>query len=93
MGEWITYTEPYWTVCWAWIFPYPCKKYHEVRRWCITFDWVKENRWFFFCTLEGCAGGRRYNWTAFCFGLFGSATFFGIRRCFSQELQPSGTCG
>jgi hypothetical protein len=90
--RWETFVESYWTVCWKWIFPYPCKKYRTVTRWCCTFDWLKETRWGFFCTLEGCAGGVRYNWTAFCFNLFGTAWFYNIRKCFSSEKSPSGRC-
>lgn len=93
MGEWRTWTESYWTVCWKWIFPYPCKKYRTVRRWCITFDWVKESRYIFYCSIEGCAGGRRYTYGAFCFNVFGTAYFYGVTKCFDRELTPSGTCG
>lgn len=90
--EWQRIEETYWTVCWKWIFPYPCRKRRTVTRWCCTFDWVKETRWFFFCTLEGCAGGQRYNWTAFCFNVLGTAWFYNIRLCFSNQMSPSGRC-
>jgi len=90
--EWVTVTETYWTVCWAWIFPYPCRKSRTVRRWCCNFSWIKETRWFFFCTLEGCSGGVRYNWTAFCFNVLGTAWFYNITKCFDNELSPSGKC-
>jgi hypothetical protein len=84
--------ETYWTICWKWIFPYPCKKSRTVRKWCCTFSWVKESRWGFFCTLEGCADGQLYKWTAFCFGLFGSQVYYDIFRCFGSELTSSGPC-
>jgi hypothetical protein len=93
MGEWITIEETYWTVCWKWIFPYPCRKSRTVRRWCLTFDWLKETRWFLYCSVEGCAQGRRYSWGAFCFNIIGTAWFYNIRLCFSSEKQSSGTCG
>lgn len=90
---WETYEESYWTVCWKWGFiPYPCKKYRVVRRWCCNFTWIKEIRLGFFCILEGCAGGRRYKWTAFCFNLFGTAWFHNIRKCFNSEKSPAGEC-
>jgi len=92
MCETITYTESYWTVCWKWIFPYPCKKYRTVTRWCCFFSWLKENRWGFFCTLEGCADGQLYKWTAFCFNLFGSQTYYNITKCFDSAKTPQGPC-
>jgi hypothetical protein len=92
MCGWVTYEEGYWTVCWAWIFPYPCKKYRTVRKWCCYFSWIKETRWGFFCTLEGCAGGQKYEWTAFCFLVFGTAYFYNITKCFDDELKPKGPC-
>lgn len=84
--------EPYWAVCWKWIFPYPCKKYRTVTRWCCEFEWIKETRLFLFCILEGCAGGKRYRWYGFCFNLIGTATFYGVRMCFKSEKRPVGTC-
>ena len=87
-----TFDESYWTVCWKWIFPYPCKKYRRVTRWCCNFTWIKETRWFFFCTLEGCADGQLYKWTGGCFGLLGSETYFNIRKCFNSAKTPVGRC-
>jgi hypothetical protein len=89
---WAEWDETYWTVCWAWIVPYPCRKTRHVRRWCCDFEWIKETRWFVFCTLEGCAGGERYRWTAFCLFLIGTAWFYNVRKCFSSELRPVGEC-
>jgi len=72
--------------------PISLQKDPPCSRWCCDFQWIKESRWGFFCTLEGCAGGRRYNWTAFCFLVFGTAYFYNITRCFNNELTPSGEC-
>lgn len=90
---WTEIVEQYWSVCWAWIIPYPCRKSRTVRRWCCDFAWIKESRWGFFCTLEGCAGGQRYTWSAFCFNLFGTVTFYNIRKCFTSQRTPAGSCG
>ncbi|MCH7964660.1 MAG: hypothetical protein IH852_12070 [Bacteroidetes bacterium] len=92
MCETITYEEGYWTVCWKWIFPYPCKKYRTVTKWCCFFSWIKETRWGVFCTLEGCADGQLYKWTAFCFGLLGTAYFYNLTKCFSSAKSPKGSC-
>lgn len=91
--NWTTITETYWTVCWKWIFPYPCKKSRTLRRWCCDFSWIKETGWFFFSTLEGCSGGVEYNWTAFSFGIVGTHWYFNITKCFNSPLTASGKCG
>jgi hypothetical protein len=94
MCEWRSWEERYWTVCWKWRFiPYPCRKIRSVRRWCCEFEWIKETRYGLYCSLEGCSGGRRYTWGAFCFGLFGTAYFHRITKCFNRELSPAGSCG
>ena len=93
MPEQITTTESYWTVCWKWIFPYPCKKVRTVTKWCYNFRWVREYRWGFFCYLEGCENGVRYTWYAFCFNLFGTETYYNIYMCFNNQKQRNGSCG
>src|SRR6266487_4171914 len=80
MCETVTYVEGYWTVCWKWIFPYPCKKYRTVTKWCC------------FCTLEGCADNQLYSWTTFCFNIFGSTTYYNITKCFDSPKTPQGNC-
>ncbi len=92
MCETVTYVESYWTVCWKWIFPYPCKKYHTVTKWCCFFSWIKETGWGLFCTLEGCADGQLYNWTAFCFNIFGTSYYYNITKCFGSAKSPQGSC-
>lgn len=93
MPQQVTYTETYWTVCWAWIFPYPCKKEKRVTKWCYDFTWVIENRYFFFSYLQGCESGIKYSWYAFSFGLFGQEIYYNVRLCFDNILQPNGKCG
>lgn len=89
-----TWTETYWSYCWKWYIPtgYPCRKHRTVTRWCCDFEWIKETRWGFYCTLEGCADGQRYTWGAFCYNVFGTAWFFNIRKCFNRALTPRGSC-
>jgi hypothetical protein len=64
MCETVTYVESYWTVCWKWIFPYPCKKYRTVTRWCCFFSWIKETGWASFprwmvARTVNCTTGQR----------------------------------
>ena len=85
-------TVRYWTVCWKWGFiPYPCRKTRT--EWCYQFRWLIEYRYSFFCYLIGCENGIRYCWYAFCFNVFGKATFFDIRKCFKNKRSTCGDCG
>ncbi len=83
-------TVSYWTVCWKWIFPYPCKKYRD--EWCYNFKRVKEYRWLFFCYNNGCMDGEKYTWYSPCVNVFGTETFYNIKLCFKKRKTPSGTC-
>jgi hypothetical protein len=87
-----TVVETYWTVCWKWIFPYPCKKSRTVSRWCCDFAWVEETGYGFFCRLQGCADGQLYKWTAFCFNIWGTTRYPNIRKCFGSAKTPVGPC-
>jgi hypothetical protein len=91
MCETITYTEGYWTVCWKWIFPYPCKKYRTVTKWCCFFSWIKITFWGLYCTSEGCADGLLYRWNSFCFG-FGTRYLYNQTICFSSPKVSQGSC-
>lgn len=92
MPSQVTITESYWSVCWKWKIPYPCKKYRTVTKWCYNFRWIKEYRWGFFCYLEGCENGVLYDWYAFCLNIFGSQTFYNIEKCFGKERDVKGEC-
>lgn len=92
MPEEVTYEERYWTVCWKWIFPYPCRKTRTVTRWCYDFSWVREQRFLFACRVEGCEYGRLYRWWAFCFGLVGTEHYGRMRLCFKSKRAQVGTC-
>lgn len=86
-----TYEETYWTTCWWWIFPYPCKRTHVVTKWCCLFKWVKTKKWVFFAVYEGCEGGQRYMWVGPAFGIASSSSN-NVRVCFNSQLTPVGTC-
>jgi hypothetical protein len=90
--EWQEVIERYWGWCKKWGIPYPCRKSRTTRKWCCEFSWLKETGWGLFCTLEGCAAGRRYSWTAFCFNVWGGRSYYNIRTCFSSAKTASGSC-
>jgi len=62
-----------------------------VTKWCCTFDWVREDRYFFFARLQGCEDPNLYVWYTWAFGL-GSGTYFNMRVCFDDQPSPSGRC-
>ena len=63
---WERRTKSYWTVCWKWIFPYPCKKTKDV--YCCTGRW-KQRCYLFISEQWICCDTREYHfWTA-CFGI------------------------
>ncbi len=83
--------ETYWCPGrWPWQWFRTCKR--TVTQWCYQFQWVKENRWGFGCSLEGCENGIRYTWSAWCFNLFGSETYYNVEKCFGTQRTESGTC-
>jgi hypothetical protein len=84
--------EDYWTICWWFIFPYPCQKTHQVSRWCCTFQWVKEYRWFLWIWNEACSDGTLYRWSGPGLG-FGSYTYYDQFMCFGRAMEPAGSCG
>lgn len=84
-------TVSYWTVCWKWgVIPYPCKKYRK--EWCYQFEWLKEYKWGLFCYLEGCENGIKYCWYAFCINVFGTETYYNIKKCFKNKRSTCGRC-
>lgn len=84
----------YWTICWKWIFPYPCKKEKEVEFCCYNFDWIKyEGRILFRCYWQGCEKGVLYKWTTFCIGSGPPYVPPGpTTKCFQYRLKEAGAC-
>ncbi len=63
-------TQKYWTVCWKFIFPYPCQKTRNVTVCTYDFAWLCITYVFFFIAkFTGCEQtqefGVKYTWYAF----------------------------
>lgn len=87
--------ERYWTVCtkkvWGVPIPYPCRKTHEVTKYCYDFSFVHENSKALITRFWGCCDNREYKWTRFSLGWF-DVYFPNKRICFSKPLDSVGGC-
>jgi len=63
---WEQTTVHYWTVCWKWIFPYPCRKSKTVH--CCTGRW-KQRCYLFYGEQWLCCDRREGHYWAPCFGI------------------------
>jgi len=92
MCQWNTFVESYWDICWWGWFPYPCKKYRQVQKFCCQFKWaMRISSWWFYSHWIGCANGKLYHWTQF--GLFlGALTYHDINHCMDKEPKQIGAC-
>jgi hypothetical protein len=91
-GTQVQMVESYWCPGpWPWQWFRTCRR--TVTKWCYNFTWIKEYRWLIACYIEACENGVLYSYWAFCFGLFGSATFYNIQKCYDNELSRKGECG
>jgi len=95
-GEKVEIEVTYWSVCWKWIFPYPCKKSKRVTRFKYDFlPWRSRITWPFRCKYEGCCGTSLYTWSYWCWWGTGNSAWneFSPRtRYFSSEQNPTGLC-
>jgi hypothetical protein len=62
MPEYIEVVETYWSVCWKWIFPYPCKKHRTVKKWHYHFDFLVVSYRYVYSNYWGCELGLKYQW-------------------------------
>ena len=85
-------TERYWSVCWAWIFPYPCRKTRTVTKFCCEFQIVHERCFIFRAVIWGCCDGKEYRWTRGCFGWFNAFHPGPITVCFNALPDDRGPC-
>ena len=66
-GERVEVTVSYWTVCWKWFVPYPCKKTRRTMRYHYDFiPWRSRVTWPFRCKYQGCCGSSLYEWKYWC---------------------------
>ena len=66
-GERVEVEETYWTWCWAWFVPYPCKKTRRSTKYRYDFlPWRTRITWPFRCKYEGCCGAYLYSWSRWC---------------------------
>lgn len=90
-GEAVQVIDRYWSVCWAWIIPYPCRKARKKTKYCYDFSVVHQSCSVFYEKLHGCCGGQEYEWSAACFGWV-SSYLSDVRQCFNAPLTPKGPC-
>lgn len=95
-GDQVEVIETYWSVCWKWIFPYPCKKSRTVVRFRYDFlPWRTRLTWPFRCKYEGCCGARLYRWSNGCWLGTGNSAwnqFSPLTRYFKTQQSPVGDC-
>jgi hypothetical protein len=95
-GERVEITETYWSVCWKWIFPYPCKKSRTKLKFQYDFRPTRTRiTWPFRCKWEGCCGAFLYEWSSWCWGGSGNSAwdeFNILTRYFDSQLSSIGDC-
>jgi len=95
-GERIQITESYWSVCWKWIFPYPCKKSRTT--WKFQYDFRPTRTritWPFRCSWQGCCGSTLYEWSTWCWSGSGNSAWDEyniVTRYFDTQPSSIGDC-
>ena len=84
---WEAIKVKYWTICWKWILPYPCRK--TKTKYCCS-GMLKTSclvlvgkKWF-------CCGGREHHWWSLCFGI--GTTIVEDRICKNSIPDESEDC-
>lgn len=85
---WEQVTVRYWTVCWKWIFPYPCRK--SKNKYCCTGRW-KQRCYLFYGEQWLCCDGREGHYWAPCFGI-GDTTSARERVCRDSIPESRDGC-
>lgn len=85
---WQQRTIRYWTVCWKWIFPYPCRK--SKQKFCCT-GVHKVRCYGFFGEHWHCCDGRESHWWGWCWGV-GSVIASNITICRNSIPSESQGC-
>jgi len=92
MATTTTVTQSYWTVCWEWIFPYPCKQSRTVTIYEYFWSSLTETGYGFFSKLVGCENQIRYQWWDWSFNVWGSTTYYNLLKDYDSPRPQSGTC-
>src|SRR5258706_11338572 len=75
--------ETYWSVCWKWIFPYPCRKTRIVTRWCYDFSYLHVSYRYVYTIYQGCELNILYRWRKFELTWSGDDfTLYFLTKCF-----------
>jgi hypothetical protein len=77
----------YWTVCWAWIFPYPCRK--TKYQYCCTGHVKKRCYGFFGERWLCCSRKESHNWIG-CFGFYDR--IYSDRICHDNIPEERDSC-
>lgn len=78
----------YWTVCWAWIFPYPCRK-TKTKQCCTGI--LKVQCYGFFGRKWFCCDGRESFWWGGCWGV-GNILASGVTVCRNSVPSERDNC-
>jgi len=88
--------ESYWTVCWWYIAPYPCKNTRITTKFRYDFMPTRTvSTWPFHCKWQGCCGRALYEWSYWCWGGTGDSAwnrYNSITHYFDSEQYPIGDC-
>lgn len=85
--------ETYWSVCWKWIFPYPCRKTRIVTRWCYDFSYLHVSYRYVYTIYQGCELNILYRWRKFELTFRGEDfTLYFYTKCFESLLSAVGQC-
>lgn len=93
MAEYIEVTETYWSVCWKWIFPYPCRKSRKVMKWRYHFSYLNVSYRYIYSNYLGCEFNLKYKWRKWEWtGEGKDFTLYDYDMYFNDKKTDSGPC-
>lgn len=86
--------ERYWSVCYKWKVPYPCRKTRLVTKWCYDFSFVVISKRGIYTNNWGCEFNNRYKWRDWHIVPvgFGDSTVYFVEMCFKSQRDSDGVC-
>ena len=86
--------ETYWTVCWKWIFPYPCRHTRTVKKWEYQFSYLFVSERIFYDDYRGCEFNIQYKWTNWHWwpGQYNDWIFYFVTKYYSTQRPANGPC-